>query len=218
MESPILSDVFVISICVFLECKVSWKNIVIIVSCFSILFLCKCSFHKSSHVINFRSTGLDLNVQQRFRWVHFRIDIEPIRNLLARHLLRNFIHIGGGQLPSTDSLLFRAVEWIVCVWQRLNDGVAKLGLPDVVFGPYQFILCPLHSQDPNTIYNWLSGLWNNLIAPTIREAVVKGTGKETSSDGQQKVANTALYVLMQKAVVPGCPLSGPSMSVYCKVF
>ena len=48
-----------------------------------------------------------------------------------------------------------------------------------------------------------------MIAPTVRDAVIKGTGKDTSSEGQQKVANTALYVLMQKAVVPGCPLSGP---------
>ncbi|XP_033745508.1 cortactin-binding protein 2-like [Pecten maximus] len=176
------------------------------------------SFYIIASMNKSRSTGLDLNIQQRFRWVHFRIDIEPIRNLLARHLLRNFIHIGDGQLPVMDSMMFRAVEWIVCVWQRLNDGVAKLGLPDVMFGPYQFIMCPLHSQDPNTIYNWLSGLWNNLIAPTVKVAVVKGTGKDTSSDGQQKVANTALYVLMQKAVVPGCPLSGPGKGQYLSTF
>ncbi|OWF43588.1 cortactin-binding protein 2-like isoform X2 [Mizuhopecten yessoensis] len=176
------------------------------------------SFYIIASMNKSRSTGLDLNIQQRFRWVHFRIDIEPIRNLLARHLLRNLIHIGDGQLPVMDNMMFRAVEWIVCVWQRLNDGVAKLGLPDVMFGPYQFIMCPLHSQDPNTIYNWLSGLWNNLIAPTVKVAVVKGTGKDTSSDGQQKVANTALYVLMQKAVVPGCPLSGPGKEQYLSMF
>ena len=35
---------------------------------------------------------------------------------------------------------------------------------------------------------------------------MKGTGKEPMADGQQKVANTALYVLMQRAIVPGCPL------------
>ena len=56
-------------------------------------------------------------------------------------------------------------------------------------------------------------MWNGKIAPTVREAVIRGTGKETSSDGQQKVANTALYVLMQKAVVPGCPLSGQGQSM-----
>lgn len=59
-----------------------------------------------------------------------------------------------------------------------------------------------------TFDRWICELWNRKIAPVVREAVIRGTGKETSSDGQQKVANTALYVLMQKAVVPGCPLSG----------
>ena len=99
-----------------------------------------------------RSTGLDLSIQQRFRWAHFRIDVEPIRNLLARHFLRRLVHSYGGQLPSTDDPVFKVVEWIVCVWQRLNDGLGKLGLPDVVFGPDLFFPCPLESQDDHTIY------------------------------------------------------------------
>ena len=41
---------------------------------------------------------------------------------------------------------------------------------------------------------------------------MKGTGKEPVADGQQKVANTALYVLMQRAIVPGCPLTGDGMA------
>ena len=64
------------------------------------------------------------------------------------------------------------------------------------------------------IFSWMSVVWNEMIAPTVRDAVIKGTGKDTSSEGQQKVANTALYVLMQKAVVPGCPLSGPGKYRY----
>lgn len=123
-----------------------------------------------------------------------------------------------GQLPTSDSLVFRAVEWIICVWQRLNDGVGKLGLPDVVFGPYQFISCPVETKDASAIYSWLVNIWNDMIAPAVRDAVVKGTGKDTSSDGQQKVSNTALYVLMQKAVVPGCPLSGQDKERYLSRF
>ena len=42
----------------------------------------------------------------------------------------------------------------------------------------------------------------------VKVGVVKGTSKEPVADGQQKVANTALYVLMQRAIVPGCPLTG----------
>lgn len=105
------------------------------------------------HVYIFhRSTGLDLSIQQRFRWVHFRIDLEPIRNFLARYFLRKFLHVGGGHLPSPDTLVFRAVEWVLCVWQRLNDGLGKLGIPDVVFGPCQFLDCPIESKDPHVIH------------------------------------------------------------------
>ena len=51
-------------------------------------------------------------------------------------------------------------------------------------------------------------MWNNVISPVVKEAVIKNSGKEASDIGQQKVVSTALYVLMQRAVVPGCPLSG----------
>ena len=57
-------------------------------------------------------------------------------------------------------------------------------------------------------FRWLSLLWNHTIAPSVSEAVIKGSGSEHLSGGQQKVANTALYVLMQRAIVSGCPLSG----------
>lgn len=50
-----------------------------------------------------------------------------------------------------------------------------------------------------------------MIAPVVSEAVIKGSGTETGSEGQQKVAKTALYVLMQRALVSGCPLSGQGM-------
>jgi hypothetical protein len=91
--------------------------------------------------------------------------------------------------------------------------------------------------------SWLSQVWNETVSPIVRDAVLQGTGKanqETSvpgkdstdgsqnnstdgphivndsTDGQQKVANTALYVLMQRSLVPGCPLSG--QGVYRKLY
>ena len=52
-------------------------------------------------------------------------------------------------------------------------------------------------------------LWNHKIAPAVSAAVIQGSGKQGETNaGQQKVANTALYVLMQRAVVSSCPLSG----------
>ena len=45
----------------------------------------------------------------------------------------------------------QAVEWVICVWQRLNDGLAKLGLLDLVFGPCIFLLCPVEVNKPKVI-------------------------------------------------------------------
>ena len=47
--------------------------------------------------------------------------------------------------------IFQVVEWLLCVWQRLNDGVGKLGLPDVVFGPDMFMPCPIESRDARIV-------------------------------------------------------------------
>jgi len=45
----------------------------------------------------------------------------------------------------------QAVEWLICVWQRLNEGLAKLGLLDVVFGPGIFLGCPIEANKPKAI-------------------------------------------------------------------
>ena len=66
-------------------------------------------------------------------------------------------------------------------------------------------------------YRWLCLLWNHVVAPAVGEAVIKGSGSETSATGQQKVASTALYVLMQRAVVHGCPLSGQGNTLTFKI-
>ncbi|XP_045166400.2 cortactin-binding protein 2-like [Mercenaria mercenaria] len=165
-----------------------------------------------------RSTGLDLGLQQRFRWVHFRVKVEPIKNLLGRHLLRRLLHTYSGELPSADDSVFKVVEWLLCVWQRLNDGVSKLGLPDVVFGPDMFMPCPIESRDAKNVLDWMQKLWNETISPAVKTAVLKGTGKDSTKEGQQKVANTALYVLMQRAIVPGCPLNGQEKDEYLSTF
>lgn len=55
----------------------------------------------------FRSQSLDLSIQQRFRWVHSRIDTEPVRSQLSRHLLRRVIHKYGGQIPVSNDPVLR---------------------------------------------------------------------------------------------------------------
>ena len=58
---------------------------------------------------------------------------------------------------------------------------------------------------------WLKELWNARVAPAVTDGVLKGSsspGDDVTRDVQQKVANTALYVLIQRALVSHCPLVG----------
>lgn len=97
------------------------------------------------------SLGVDLSILPRFRWVQFRLDTEPMRGLLARHFLRRIFNVYHGCLPSPDDPVFRAIEWIVCIGQRLNDSLSKFGIPEVVQGPCMFFKCPLEKQDHKVI-------------------------------------------------------------------
>ena len=47
--------------------------------------------------------------------------------------------------------IVQVVEWVVCVWQRLNYGISKLGLPDLVFGPDIFLPCPLETGSADNV-------------------------------------------------------------------
>ena len=100
---------------------------------------------------NFRNTGLELSAQQHFRWVQFRNDAEPTKHLLSRHLYRKMLHQFGGQMPGADDPVYKAIEWVICVWLRLNEGVAKLNLPDLMFGPSNFLSCPVEISRPKAI-------------------------------------------------------------------
>lgn len=71
-----------------------------------------------------RSTGLDLNLQQRFRWVHFRISNEPIKNLLGRHMLRRLLHTYGGEIPSPEESLFKVIAQTLLLSNK-NDKISQ---------------------------------------------------------------------------------------------
>ncbi|XP_070559600.1 cortactin-binding protein 2-like isoform X2 [Ptychodera flava] len=163
-----------------------------------------------------RSTGLDLVVQQKFRWVHLKCDGEPVKGLLQRHLRRRLIHKYSGKIPCISDSLCKAVEWICGVWQRLNACLTKLGLSELVLGPRHFFACPIEVNKPKAILRWLSLSWNHAIAPGVEDAVLRGC--TSVMQGHHKVATTALFVLLQRAVVPGCPLSQTEAERYLSSF
>ncbi|XP_036038311.1 cortactin-binding protein 2 isoform X1 [Onychomys torridus] len=162
--------------------------------------------------------GSDLLVQQHFRWVQLRWDCEPIQGLLQRFLRRKVVNKFRGQPPSPCDPVCRTVDWALSVWRQLNSCLARLGTPEALLGPKYFLSCPVVPGHAQATVKWMSKLWNAIIAPRVQEAILSrasvnrqpGVGQTASkkhpSQGQQAVVKAALSILLNKAVLHGCPL------------
>uniref|UniRef100_A0A0P6J266 Cortactin-binding protein 2 n=2 Tax=Heterocephalus glaber TaxID=10181 RepID=A0A0P6J266_HETGA len=162
--------------------------------------------------------GPDLVVQQHFRWVQLRWDCEPMQGLLQRFLRRKVVNKFRGQVPSPSDPTCRIVDWVLCVWRQLNSCLAHLGTPEALLGPKHFLSCPIVPGHAQATVKWMSKLWNAIIAPRVQEAILSrasvkrqpGLGqtaaKKHPSQGQQAVVKAALSILLNKAVLHGCPL------------
>ena len=76
-----------------------------------------------------------------------------------------------------------------------------------------------------SLARWMCKLWNAVIAPRVQEAIlarasvkrhpslVQTTAKKHPSQGQQAVVKAALSILLNKAVLRGCPLQRAGMWV-----
>lgn len=162
--------------------------------------------------------GPDLLVQQHFRWVQLRWDCEPIQGLLQRFLRRKAASKFRGQLPPPCDPVCKIVDWALSVWRQLNSCLARLGTPEALLGPKYFLSCPVVPGHAQVTVKWMSKLWNAVIAPRVQEAILSrasvnrqpGAGQTASkkhpSQGQQAVVKAALSILLNKAVLHGCPL------------
>ncbi|XP_072915625.1 cortactin-binding protein 2 isoform X2 [Hemitrygon akajei] len=159
----------------------------------------------------------DLMVQQHFRWVQLRWDVEPISGLLQRFLKRQVIHKFQGQLPAPSDPVRKAVQWVCTVWYQLNSYLSRLGTPEALIGPRDFFSCPIMPGQVQPIMSWMANLWNNVIAPGVEEAILSRASVKKSrqrqpvrkslNQGQQAVVKAALSILLNKAVLHGCSLS-----------
>lgn len=80
--------------------------------------------------------------------------------------------------------------------------------------------CETHSS----LGRWMSKLWNAVIAPRVQEAILSrasvkrqpslGQTTKNPSQGQQAVVRAALSILLNKAVLHGCPLQRAGMWVH----
>uniref|UniRef100_A0A3P8T2A8 Cortactin-binding protein 2 n=1 Tax=Amphiprion percula TaxID=161767 RepID=A0A3P8T2A8_AMPPE len=172
-----------------------------------------------------RLQGSELRLQQHFRWVTFRWDQEPLHGLLGRHLRRKLLHKMGTGVWSPDGVMERSVLWVSQVWQQLNACLSRLGTHEALLGPQLFLSCPVVPNNTQTIV-WLARLWNAVVVPRVEEAIIsRVTAKRSStspsspsssqrpspsncglSAGQQAVVKAALSILVNKAVLLGCPL------------
>ncbi|XP_026931136.1 cortactin-binding protein 2 isoform X5 [Acinonyx jubatus] len=162
--------------------------------------------------------GSDLLVQQHFRWVQLRWDGEPMQGLLQRFLRRKVVNKFRGQVPSPCDPVCKTVDWALAVWRQLNSCLARLGTPEALLGPKYFLSCPVVPGHAQVTVKWMAKLWNAIIAPRVQEAILSrasvkrqpglglATAKKHPSQGQQAVVKAALSILLNKAVLHGCPL------------
>uniref|UniRef100_A0A096M0D9 Cortactin-binding protein 2 n=1 Tax=Poecilia formosa TaxID=48698 RepID=A0A096M0D9_POEFO len=180
-----------------------------------------------------RLQGSELRLQQHFRWVMLRWDQEPLYGLLGRHLRRKLLHKVGSAAWSADGLMERSVQWMSQVWQQLNACLSRLGTHEALLGPQLFLSCPVVANNTQPIVRWLARLWNAVVVPRVEGAVISRvtTKRSTSSPshrpspsncglsaGQQAVVKAALSILVNKAVMPGCPLPRHEMDRYLLEF
>ncbi|XP_039199888.1 cortactin-binding protein 2 [Crotalus tigris] len=177
-----------------------------------------------------RLQGSDLMVQQHFLWVQLRWDGEPIHGLLRRFLRRKVLSKFRGQMPPPCDPVYKMVEWILTVWDQLNSCLSRLGAPEALVGPRHFLSCPVIPGHSHATVKWMSKLWNAIIAPRVQEAILSRASlkkpptfgqmavKKCPSRGQQAVVKAALSILLNKAVLHGCPLPRSEIELYIADF
>ncbi|KAK2842717.1 hypothetical protein Q5P01_012917 [Channa striata] len=186
-----------------------------------------------------RLQGSELRLQQHFRWVSLRWDQEPLHGLLGRHLRRKLLHKLDSGVWTPGGVMERLVVWVSQVWQQLNTCLSRLGTHEALLGPQLFLSCPVIPNNTQAIVRWLARLWNAVVVPRVEEAIISQvTAKRCSSSssslssslqrpspsncglsvGQQAVVKAALSILVNKAVLLGCPLPRHEMDRYLLEF
>ncbi|KTG41077.1 hypothetical protein cypCar_00023205 [Cyprinus carpio] len=187
-------------------------------------------FHEGSFLIGTlakpRLQGAELRLQQHFRWVQLRWDTEPLNGMLGRHLRRKLLHKLSfsvaaqtqGRCWTSDDPVHKSLSWVCSVWHQLNACLSRLGTSEALLGPYIFLSCPVNPEQTQAIPKWLVRLWNAVIVPRVEDAVIsRVTAKRSPSQrrspnnkgltpGQRAVVKAALNILLNKAVLQGCPL------------
>ncbi|XP_073429456.1 cortactin-binding protein 2 isoform X1 [Dendrobates tinctorius] len=177
-----------------------------------------------------RLQGSELLVQQHFRWVQLRWDGEPMHSLLQKVLKRKVLQKFKGKTPSPCDPLCRGTDWIYMVWHQLNSCLSRLGTPEALIGPQPFMSCPIVPGNLHIMVKWMSKLWNAVIAPKVQEAILSiatskrasvlqhVTATKTPSQGQQAIVKAALSILLNKAILHGCPVPKHDIEQYMADF
>ncbi|XP_063783291.1 cortactin-binding protein 2 [Pseudophryne corroboree] len=177
-----------------------------------------------------RLQGPELLVQQHFRWVQLRWNGEPMHTLLQRVLKRKVVHKFKGKLPPPSDPVCKGVDWICAVWRQLNSCLSRLGTPEALIGPQPFMSCPLVPGNALVMVKWMSKLWNAVIVPKVKEAILSiatikrpsllghVTATKTPSHGHQAIVRAALSILLNKAILHGCHIPKSDIEQYIADF
>ncbi|KAM8892731.1 cortactin-binding protein 2 isoform 2-T2 [Spinachia spinachia] len=182
-----------------------------------------------------RLQGSELRLQQHFRWVTLRWDQEPLHGLLGRHLRRKLLHKMGTGVWPPEGAAQRCASWVSLVWQQLNACLSRLGTHEALLGPQLFLSCPVAPDNAQAVVRWLARLWNAAVVPRVEAAVISRVTSRRCpaasslshrsspsncalSAGQQAVVKAALSILVNKAVLQGCPLPRHEIDRYLLEF
>ncbi|XP_056429815.1 cortactin-binding protein 2 [Hyla sarda] len=177
-----------------------------------------------------RLQGSELRVQQHFRWVQLRWDGEPMHNLLHKVLKRKLFLKFKGKIPSPIDPVCRGIDWIYMVWHQLNSCLSRLGTPEALIGPQPFMSCPIVPGNLHVMVKWMTKLWNAVIVPKVQKAILsiatskrpsflgQVTATKTPSQGQQAIVKAALSILLNKAILHGCPVPKTDIEQYMADF
>lgn len=167
-----------------------------------------------------RLQGSELRLQQHLRWISLRWDQEPLSGLLSRTLRARI----QSSAESPDSSVSRSALWVTRFWRRLNSCLCRLGTTEALIGPGPFLSCPVSSSED--VLRFLCDLWNSVVVPRIEAAIVSRVSPRLSplphtqghSTGQKALVKAALGIVLNRAVLPDCPLSRSEMERFLPEF
>ncbi|CAD5115282.1 DgyrCDS4275 [Dimorphilus gyrociliatus] len=145
----------------------------------------------------FRYKNIFPSIKHNLQTFFLQPSEEPLFSIVSRFWNKKL-------LKTFNMKTWICASWIISVYQNLNNATKRLGLENVQFGPTKFFLADI---EPGAIWStseWLVSTWNKTFVPYISRNVDKN------------MIETALNVLIQRALLPQCPLESEEKELFIR--